>query len=296
MKRRALHGAPAQSGKILSSLIRLVFLATVCTLIYFARGPLLRFAGESWIVEDPLEHADAIIVLSDDNFYADRATRASQVFREGLAPLVLASGRRLRPHAGIAELMEHDLIERGVPKDKILRVAHDADNTREEAEVLAQVAIQRKWKSVIVVTSNYHTRRARYIFEKVFPAGTVIRVTGARDGDFDPERWWEKRISIKKFAREMAGMVVAMWELRGQHLTAVVLAAPEQPLYTINALRPPCPSNPNNQSARGQKSIPHLHLDPSPNSAHRRYPGNHSVTPTAQLLVFRREVIPILTV
>jgi uncharacterized SAM-binding protein YcdF (DUF218 family) len=219
MNCRPLHRSPAQSGKILSSLVSLVFLVTVGSVIYFARGPLLRFAGESWIVEDPLEHSDAIIILSDDNFYADRATRGSQVFREGMAPLVVASGRRLRPHAGIAELMEHDLIERGVPKDKILRVPHDADNTREEAEALAQLAMQRKWKSVIVVTSNYHTRRARYIFEKIFPAGVVIRVTGARDGDFDPERWWEKRISIKKFTREIAGMVVAMWELRGQPAT-----------------------------------------------------------------------------
>jgi uncharacterized SAM-binding protein YcdF (DUF218 family) len=216
MSRRPLHRFPAQSGKILSTLAGLTFLALFGSVIYFARGPLLRLAGESWIVEDPLERSDAIIVLSDDNFYADRATRASQVFREGMAPVVVASGRRLRPHAGIAELMEHDLIERGVPKDKILRVPHDADNTREEAEVLAQVAAQKKWKRVIVVTSNYHTRRARYIFEKVFPQGTTIRVTGARDGDFDPERWWEKRISIKKFAREMAGMVVAMWELRSQ--------------------------------------------------------------------------------
>ena len=219
MSRRPLHRFSGQSGKIISTLAGLTFLALLCSLIYLVRGPLLRFAGESWIVEDPPERSDVIIVLSDDNFYADRATRASQVFREGMAPLVVASGRRLRPHAGIAELMEHDLIERGVPKDKILRVPHDADNTREEAEVLAQLAIQKKWKSVIVVTSNYHTRRARYIFEKVFPAGTIIRVTGARDGDFDPERWWEKRISVKKFVREMAGMVVAIWELRGEHVT-----------------------------------------------------------------------------
>ena len=218
MSPRPLH-RPAQSGKILSTLAGLVFLTLFCGVIYFVRGPLLRFAGESWIVEDQLEHSDAIIVLSDDNFYADRATRGSQVFREGMAPLVVASGRRLRPHAGIAELMEHDLIERGVPKDKILRVPHDADNTKEEADVLAQLAIQKKWKSVIVVTSNYHTRRARYIFEKVFPPGMTIRMTGARDGDFDPERWWEKRISIKKFTRELAGMLVAMWELRGEHVT-----------------------------------------------------------------------------
>jgi len=207
---------PAQSGGIIFSLLGLVFAMVLGCTLYLVRHPLLRFAGETWIVEDTLEHADAILVLSDDNFYADRATRAAQVYREGWAPMVVASGRRLRPYAGVAELMEHDLVERGVPKDKVMRVVHDAENTKDEAEALAKVAEQRKWKSVILVTSNYHTRRARYIFEHVFPAGTRIRVTGARDGAFEPERWWEKRSSLKELAGEVGGMAVAMWELHEQ--------------------------------------------------------------------------------
>jgi uncharacterized SAM-binding protein YcdF (DUF218 family) len=203
---------PSQSGGILFSLITLVAVVLGLIVLYLARHAIFRVVGEGWVVEDTLERSDAILILSDDNFYADRATRASQVYRQGLGAIVVASGRRLRPYAGIAELMEHDLIERGVPKDKILRVPHDADNTREEAKTLAQVAKQRKWRSVIVVTSNYHTRRARYIFSHVFPKDIRIRITGAHDDNFDPERWWEKRISIKELVREMAGMLVAIWE------------------------------------------------------------------------------------
>jgi uncharacterized SAM-binding protein YcdF (DUF218 family) len=210
-RNRQREGA-SQRGGILSSLIWLLAVILVLTVLYLARHPIFRLVGEGWVVEDTLERSDAILVLSDDNFYADRATRASQVYRQGLAPVVVASGRRLRPYAGIAELIEHDLIERGVPKDKILRIAHDADNTREEAVTLAQVAKQKKWHSVIVVTSNFHTRRARYIFSHVFPKDINIRITGARDGDFDPERWWEKRISVKDLSREIAGMIVAIWE------------------------------------------------------------------------------------
>ncbi len=203
---------PSQRGGIVSSLIALVAVIFLLAVLYLARHPIFRLIGEGWVVEDTLDRSDAIFVLSDDNFYADRATRASQVYRQGLAPVVVASGRRLRPYAGIAELIEHDLIERGVPKDKILRVAHDADNTREEAITLALVAKQKKWRSIIVVTSNFHTRRARYIFTHVFPKDTKVRITGARDGDFDPERWWEKRISVKDLSREIAGMIVAIWE------------------------------------------------------------------------------------
>jgi uncharacterized SAM-binding protein YcdF (DUF218 family) len=205
-----------ERGGITGKLIGLLCLALVLGGLYLVRRPLLRFVGESWIVEDPLQKADAIIELSIDNFYADRATRTAEIYRQGLAPVVVASGVRLRPYAGAAELMEHDLIERGVPKEKILRYPHDAENTREEAETLAKLAAQKNWKSVIIVTSNYHTRRTRYIFRRVFPGNISVSIAGARDGDFDPERWYEKRKSIKELAREVAGMAVAMWELRGK--------------------------------------------------------------------------------
>jgi uncharacterized SAM-binding protein YcdF (DUF218 family) len=215
----------SQTGGIISSLISLLFVIVLCAVLYFARGPILRFAGETWVVEDPLDRADAIIVLSDDNFYADRAARAADLYRHGMAPIVVASGRRLRPYAGIAELMEHDLIERGVPKDKIVRLSHNAENTKDEAQALAQQALERKWRSVIVVTSNYHTRRARYIFLHVFPAQTQVRVSGAQDGDFDPQHWWQSRKSLKEFTRELAGMAVAIGELWGQRKVSTVTPA-----------------------------------------------------------------------
>jgi uncharacterized SAM-binding protein YcdF (DUF218 family) len=80
-----------------------------------------------------------------------------------------------------------------------------------------------------VVTSNYHTRRARYIFQHVFPQSVAVRVASARDGDFDPEHWWENRKSLKDFVRELAAMMVATWELR------------RDPSHTAQFL-PGCPS------------------------------------------------------
>lgn len=209
-----------RGGIVLKSIVALA-LVTFFFLLFLVRHPIFRFIAESWVVEDPLNRADALIVLSDDDFYADRATRAAELFREGKASLVIASGRRLRPTVGIVELMEHDLIERGVPKDKILRVPHDGDSTLQEAETLANLAKAKKWHSAILVTSNYHTRRARYIFRHVFPQGIEVRVASARDADFDPEAWWEKRKSSKLFMREIVGMMVTIWELRqGTHASA----------------------------------------------------------------------------
>jgi len=216
MNRNVGHrGRHAERGGIISTLISLLFLVVLCGAVYLARRPILRFAGESWIVDETLDRADAIIVLSDDNFYADRVTRAAELMRDGKAPLVVASGRRLRPYAGIAELMQHDLIERGVPKEKIIVFPHDADSTREEAEALTNFVTEKKWTTVLLVTSNYHTRRVRYVFRKIFPANVQLAVVSARDGDFDPQQWWEKRKSLRYFAREFFGMGVAIWELHG---------------------------------------------------------------------------------
>jgi len=209
-------GRRSEQGGIFINLIVLLAVALFCFAVYLARHPLMRWAANAWVIEDSVEKAEAIIVLSDDNFFADRSTRAAELFRQGKAPLVIASGRRLRPNAGISELMEHDLIERGVPRDRILRAQHDADSTREEAEALLRLTRQKKWRSLIVVTSNYHTRRARYIFHKIFPQEVEIKIASARDGDFDPDQWWMKRKSVKELTREWLAMLVAMWELRGQ--------------------------------------------------------------------------------
>ena len=218
-RQRKVAGTSRERGGIIVNLIVLLCFFLFCLAVYLARHPLMRWGANAWIVEDSFDKADALVVLSDDNFYADRAARAAELFRQGKAPLIVASGRRLRPNAGITELMEHDLTERGVPKDKIVRLVHDADSTREEAEALVPLARQRNWRSLIIVTSNYHTRRARYIFRAVFPEGVDVRVASAHDGDFDPDHWWEKRKSIKQLTRELAAMPVALWELRGHRET-----------------------------------------------------------------------------
>ncbi len=211
----SMRSKNSQHGGVISTLVSLLFLAAFCSVIYFARHPIMKFAAESWVINEPGTKADAIIVMSDDNFYADRAMEASQLYRQSVAPVVVASGRRLRPTADLSELTEHDLIERGVPKEKIVRFPNDAESTIDQVRLVSQFAAEHNWRKLVVVTSNYQTRRTRYIFEKIAPAGTEVSIASARDGDFDPEHWWEKHKSVKDFLGELAGMLDAMWQLRG---------------------------------------------------------------------------------
>jgi uncharacterized SAM-binding protein YcdF (DUF218 family) len=216
-----------QRGGIITNLVALLFVVVLFAVLYFARHPLMRFAAEYWVVDEPAPHADVIVVLGDDNFYADRATHAAQLFRQGVAPEVVVSGKRLRPSAGLTELMEHDLIERGVPKEKIEKFTHDASDTIEEAEALEKVAKDRRWKSLVMVTSNYHTRRVRYIYGRLFPSGITVTVASAPDGEFDPQKWWEKGKSIKLFVHELVGYIDAVWELRNAQPGSLKASAAE---------------------------------------------------------------------
>ena len=209
MKRR-----DSQRGGIFSKLLFLIFVVVLVAILYVARHPILRFAGDFWIVDETPQVSDVIVILSDDNYGADRAARAAQLFKSGMAPRVLASGRLLRPYAGIAELMERDLKALGVPANAIVPVTHRATNTREEAIADAQAIAAHGWKKVLLVTSNYHTRRANYIFERALPAGTELRVVSAPDSEYDPNNWWRTRNGLKRFLYESAGYVVAMWEMR----------------------------------------------------------------------------------
>src|ERR1700685_724693 len=129
-----LFGEPdAQRGGIIFKLLFLIFFVVFLVILYLVRMPLLRFAGEFWIVDDAPENSDAIVVLSGDNFDAVRASRAAALFRSGLAPRVVATGRSLRSYASTTDLMKRDLVDHGVPAAAIIALNHRAEHKRDQS-------------------------------------------------------------------------------------------------------------------------------------------------------------------
>jgi len=203
-----------QSGGIVSKLVFLLFVAALVFGVYLFHVPLLQACGHFWIVDDAPGPADAIMILGDDNLQGDRANRAAELYRAHWAPKVVASGRPLRSYVSIPDLMRRDLTERQVPGDAIISYARPVGNTREEAEALLQLAQARGWHHVLVVTSSYHTRRARFIFGRVWPRNFEFRMIAAHDSDFDADSWWRSREGLKLAFHETLGLVVSAWELR----------------------------------------------------------------------------------
>jgi len=175
-------------------------------------APAAALCRQSLVVEDPLEKSDAIIIFKRRQFLCGpRDTRRRDIFGKNSRRWWVASGIRLRPNAGIAELMTHDLVS-GVFRGKTSFHFRRTPTTPGKKPGFCRSWYSKKAEELIVVTSNYHTRRAS-TFSKSFRQDVTIRMAGARDADYDPEHWWSSasRLSATYMGR---GYVVAWWELR----------------------------------------------------------------------------------
>ncbi len=182
---------------------RLLWVAVILLVLAASAVFGLDAAGRALIVEDPLHHADAILVLGGETRQGDRVAHAVKLYQRGLAPLLVVSGTPMGFHTHEAEVMQRHAEFLGVPADRILAVKHNADSTREEADIVVPVLRSRGLKEVILVTSNYHTARAKRIFTKAAgPSGPTFLASPVNDDNFEPDGWWKKRRHAKTFVFE----------------------------------------------------------------------------------------------
>jgi uncharacterized SAM-binding protein YcdF (DUF218 family) len=74
-----------------------------------------------------------------------------------------------QPHAAY---LKRYLTSRGIPEDQFVEYA-ESSNTLEDASLSKPIALKYGARQLLVITSEYHLDRARYIFEREF-AGTEV--------------------------------------------------------------------------------------------------------------------------
>jgi uncharacterized SAM-binding protein YcdF (DUF218 family) len=175
-----------------------------------------RGIGRWLVVEDPLDHADAIVVLSGGLPY--RALEAAKIFRQGMAPQVWLT-RPANPSAvlgnmGISFEGEESysravLIHEGVPESAIRILAPVIVNTEdEERAIIAEMRATRADRAIIV-TSRPHTRRVRALWRRLAPSGLALIVRSASGDDYDADHWWRTTRDSLSVMRETMGLLNA---------------------------------------------------------------------------------------
>ena len=128
-----------------------------------------KSAGDFLITEKSLPQADAIYVLSGSAVYDERTIAAAELYRTGLARKIVVTNdgeqsgwqESIRRNPYSWEWERASLLTAGVPDADIeVLYAPIVKGTHDETDLLAKIAAERDWHSVMIVTSPFHTRRA----------------------------------------------------------------------------------------------------------------------------------------
>lgn len=143
---------------------------------------LLVWEGVAWgaarllIKQRELPRAEVLFVLSGSANYAERVELAAQLFSNQRGDLIVLTNDDIRSGWSVKEQRNPLFVERakeylrrvGVPEDKIQVLSEPATGTHDEALRAREYARTHNVRSLLVVTSAYHSRRALWTFNSVF--------------------------------------------------------------------------------------------------------------------------------
>jgi uncharacterized SAM-binding protein YcdF (DUF218 family) len=174
---------------------------SVVAVVFFVWVATSWAAARILIVNVGFQRADAAFVLSGAPVYFERVAYAARLFAERRAASILLTddgvrgswSRTLQRNPLYYERAVLRLTQAGVPPASIEILEGPIASTHDEAVLLRQYAETHALRSVIVVTSQYHTRRALWTIRQALK-GTRVEV-GIEPADAGPNTpppatWW----------------------------------------------------------------------------------------------------------
>jgi uncharacterized SAM-binding protein YcdF (DUF218 family) len=170
----------------------LIVLVIVSTLLFLGHGFIFEKMGKYLYYKDEMKPADVIVILAGEE--TERVEYGVKLFREGWARkdrIILAGGPLVWKYTW-ASLMKEQAISLGVPKKAIL--LEDKSRTTEEDAIFTKEILNKYgYKSCILVTSPYHSRRATKIFRKVMGDEVTVLSAPSDKSWFSFDEWWKRR-------------------------------------------------------------------------------------------------------
>ena len=166
----------------------------------------LRWGGNLLISDDPLTGSVDGAVVLEGSILGEKARLGGAValLQQGKVNRVLlgvpAESYWGQPIAPTARAYIERTFGAGVSSHVEFCEVNGVDSTEEEAEVLTGCIDAQHWQSVAIVTSYYHTRRAKILWRRVLQkqhSALILRMHGVADPEFHARGWWRDRRSAK---------------------------------------------------------------------------------------------------
>jgi len=137
-----------------------------------------------------MARVDAIVVLGGEQ---QRSLHGIALYKQGLAPELWLTGDEMLPGETIssAQVDAQLAIKQGVPAE-VIHLLPTA-NTWEDGRAISAFAAQRHVRSILVVTSWPHSRRALCVIQR-WLAGSGVRIyyDASPASDYGPDDWWQR--------------------------------------------------------------------------------------------------------
>lgn len=177
----------------------LVLVLVAGGLVWLATG-----AGRFLVVDAP-RRSDVILVLAGET--DRRPERALQLLAQGYGRRIVLD---VPANAKIYEFTQIDLARKYIhdlPQAAFVSICPiEGLSTKDESKDAEKCIAREGGNSVLIVTSDFHTRRALSIFRREIP-GHEYSVAAARDEAQFGAQWWTHRQWAKTFADEWLRLI-----------------------------------------------------------------------------------------
>ena len=182
-----------------------VVFSVLGSLLFIFKTPVLEKIGSNLVYQTELVPSDAIVVLAGSPT-GNRIEEAVRIFDKGMGKVIVFSGYTYYPGMDSHIGMKQYAIKLGVPEDKIVTEKATGENST-WGEALANLKqLERlKAKSLILVTSSYHTRRSHWVYERAIKnlnLDIALLVQSASDPRVPYPGWWKIRSGKKNVFNE----------------------------------------------------------------------------------------------
>ncbi|MCK5824622.1 MAG: YdcF family protein [Ichthyobacteriaceae bacterium] len=186
--------------------VLLAIVVFLITALIFHSAILTQYA-KFFTINNYTKGADAILILGG---CADtRAKKSIELFRDGYADKILITHPAslefdykdimVSDFGNLKNILKYENVEFEVVES----INDGAKSTYDEARDLLRYIETNKLKRVIIVTDNFHTRRALLAFNKIIDSDSLqIEIAGAPNDVYDVTNWWKTERGLSAYISE----------------------------------------------------------------------------------------------
>lgn len=184
---------------------KLILLITILLSVYLFHETILNKVGSALVRKDSITSSDAIVVLTGD-YTGTRMQAGISLLKSGMGKYIVFNGGKDYWKINHSELVLRQLSAEGITPEQAVwsdDENNNTRNTRDEAKVNLHLLTEKKAKSFILVTSDYHTARAARVYEKLAKSHRMKMVVyPVQDLTVILNGWWRDRSSAKNVLLE----------------------------------------------------------------------------------------------